>query len=60
MMELFRQHNRVLGHGMATSIASFDALDTSEYKTGFDTTVFPCSDAKIVEGGQSDYVLPTR
>jgi len=30
MMELFRQHNRVLGHGMATSISSFDALDTNQ------------------------------
>nr|AHA51450.1 TGF_beta domain-containing protein [Thalassocalyce inconstans] len=30
MMELFKQRSRVLGRGMATSISSFDALDTSQ------------------------------
>nr|AEP16382.1 TGF-beta ligand [Mnemiopsis leidyi] len=30
MMELYRQHNRVLGNGLATSISSFDAIDTNQ------------------------------
>ena len=39
MMELYRQHNKVLGHGMATSIASFDALDNSEFESGLSAGV---------------------